>query len=110
MEGNRIQVIPVEDTAKMFVRSESGVMGSIDLSWSVNKELPYYLSIYGREGPFSSAGGNKIPPRRRPRLDGVHRGMTRFRHSVVNWTTSCVPFADRNQRGLRSTTPSLPWK
>jgi hypothetical protein len=25
-------------------------MGSIDLSWSMNKEQPYYLSIYGSHG------------------------------------------------------------
>ena len=25
-------------------------MGSIDLSWSLNKELPYYLSVYGSAG------------------------------------------------------------
>ena len=40
MEGNRIQLLPVEDTAKMFIRSRQGVLGSIDLSWSVSKELP----------------------------------------------------------------------
>ena len=28
----------------------SGVMGSIDLSWSLNKELPYYISVYGSSG------------------------------------------------------------
>jgi predicted dehydrogenase len=50
MEGNRIQLLPVEDTAKMFVRSAAGVLGSIDLSWSVSKELPYFIAVYGSEG------------------------------------------------------------
>jgi predicted dehydrogenase len=50
VEGKRVQDIPVEDTVRVFVRSARGVMGSIDLSWSINKELPYYLSIYGSEG------------------------------------------------------------
>ena len=50
IEGRRVQDIPVEDTVRIFVRSASGVMGSIDLSWSLNKELPYYLSIYGSNG------------------------------------------------------------
>ena len=50
VEGRRVQDIPVEDTVRVFVRSESGVMGTIDLSWSINKELPYYLSIYGSSG------------------------------------------------------------
>jgi predicted dehydrogenase len=50
MEGNRIQFLPVEDTAKMFVRSREGVLGSIDLSWSVSKELPYFIAVYGSSG------------------------------------------------------------
>ena len=50
VEGRRVQDIPVEDTVRVFVRSARGVMGTIDLSWSINKELPYYLSVYGSEG------------------------------------------------------------
>jgi predicted dehydrogenase len=50
VEGRRIQDIPVEDTVRVFVRSAKGVMGSIDLSWSLNKELPYYISVYGSAG------------------------------------------------------------
>jgi predicted dehydrogenase len=50
MEGRRIQDLPVEDTAKMFVTSRAGVLGSIDLSWSVSKELPYFIAIYGSGG------------------------------------------------------------
>jgi predicted dehydrogenase len=50
MEGHRIQGLAVEDTAKMFVRSESGVLASIDLSWSVSKELPYFIAVYGSAG------------------------------------------------------------
>lgn len=50
MEGNRIQDLKVEDTVRMFVRSEQGVLGSIDLSWSVSKEQPYFIAIYGSAG------------------------------------------------------------
>src|SRR5690606_1073493 len=50
MEGNRIQLLPVEDTAKMFIRSRKGVLGSIDLSWSVSKELPYFIAVSVSEG------------------------------------------------------------
>jgi predicted dehydrogenase len=50
IEGLRIQDIPVEDTVRIFVRSIHGVMGSIDLSWSLNKELPNYVSVYGSAG------------------------------------------------------------
>ena len=53
VEGKRVQGLPVEDTVRIFVRSVSGVMGSIDLSWSINKELPSYLNIYGSHGTIS---------------------------------------------------------
>ncbi len=50
MEGNRVQDLDVEDTVRMFVRSEQGVLASIDLSWSVSKEQPYFIAIYGSAG------------------------------------------------------------
>ena len=50
VEGKRVQQLPVEDTVRMFVQTETGVMGSIDLSWSMQKEQPYYISIYGSQG------------------------------------------------------------
>jgi predicted dehydrogenase len=50
VELKRIQGLAVEDTVRIFVRTEGGVMGSIDLSWTINKEQPYYLSIYGSAG------------------------------------------------------------
>jgi predicted dehydrogenase len=50
VEGKRVQGLQVEDTVRIFVRSVSGVMGSIDLSWSINKELDSYINIYGSHG------------------------------------------------------------
>jgi len=50
VEGKRIQNLPVEDTARLFVRSQAGVMGSVDLSWSLNKELDWYVNVFGSEG------------------------------------------------------------
>lgn len=50
VEGKRVQNLPVEDTVRVFVRTASNVMGSIDLSWSMNKEQPTYLNIYGSHG------------------------------------------------------------
>lgn len=50
VEGKRTQKIEVEDTVRLFVRTEDDVMGSIDLSWSINKQLPRYVSIYGTQG------------------------------------------------------------
>jgi predicted dehydrogenase len=53
VEGKRIQGLAVEDTALILVRTTSGVMGRIDLSWSLNKELPSYVNIYGTNGVVS---------------------------------------------------------
>lgn len=53
IEGKRPQNLRVEDTVRIFVRSQAGVMGSIDLSWSIKKELPSYINIYGTEGSVS---------------------------------------------------------
>ena len=50
LEGKRVQGLPVEDTVRLFVHSVGGVMGSVDLSWSINKELESYLNIYGSQG------------------------------------------------------------
>ena len=50
VEGKRIQRLPVEDTVRMFVRTADEVLGNIDLSWSVSKEQPTYISIYGSHG------------------------------------------------------------
>ncbi|HYL05137.1 MAG TPA: Gfo/Idh/MocA family oxidoreductase [Thermoanaerobaculia bacterium] len=50
VEGKNVQGLPVEDTVRLFMRSHDGVMASIDLSWSLNKELPSYLDIYGSHG------------------------------------------------------------
>ncbi len=50
VEGKRIQNLPVEDTVHVFVRSEHGTLGCIDLSWSLHKDVPYFISLYGSEG------------------------------------------------------------
>jgi predicted dehydrogenase len=50
VEGKRFQPIPVEDTVQVFARSAAGVLGTIDLSWSINKELESYISVHGRLG------------------------------------------------------------
>ena len=50
VEGKRVQGLAVEDTVRIFVRSISGVIGTIDLSWSINEELDSYINIYGSHG------------------------------------------------------------
>jgi predicted dehydrogenase len=49
-EGRRSQGLSVDETVRVFVRSASGIMGTIDLSWTINKELERYFNIYGSHG------------------------------------------------------------
>lgn len=51
--GVPIQPIEVEDTTRVFFQTATGVMGSIDLSWSIHKETETYVSIFGTEGTLS---------------------------------------------------------
>ena len=48
--GRRMQNIEVEDTARMLFQSQSGALGSIDLSWSVHKETDAYVRLHGTKG------------------------------------------------------------
>lgn len=50
LEGKRVQGLAVEDTVRVFVRSTTGVMGTVDLSWSLNKELDWFVTVYGSAG------------------------------------------------------------
>lgn len=40
----------VDDTAKLFLRHDSGVDTVVDLSWSIDKSLADFLRVYGTEG------------------------------------------------------------
>jgi predicted dehydrogenase len=53
LEGRRSQGLMVEETAALFVRSMSGVICSIDLSWSISKQRDSFLDIYGSRGAIS---------------------------------------------------------
>ena len=57
IEGKRVQDMQVEDTVKIFVRSADGVMGDIDLSWSINKDQPNFINLYGSKGALSIGWG-----------------------------------------------------
>jgi len=50
LEGRRVQKIAVEDTVRIHAKTASGTLAAIDLSWSINKQTPWYVSIYGTEG------------------------------------------------------------
>jgi predicted dehydrogenase len=48
--GVSAQGLDVEDTARLEFRTKNGVMGAVDLSWSINKEQEQYVAVYGSEG------------------------------------------------------------
>lgn len=45
-----VQKIAVEDTVQLFVRSARGIPATVDLSWSINKELDSYINVFGTHG------------------------------------------------------------
>jgi len=50
VEGRRVQKLEVEDTVRIHAKTACGTLAAIDLSWSINKQTPWYVSIYGTEG------------------------------------------------------------
>lgn len=50
VEGPRIQGLEVEDNAILVVQTDNRVVGTVDLSWSINKELDTYVQVYGTGG------------------------------------------------------------
>lgn len=57
LEGRRVQDLRVEDTAQIFLKNEDGARATIDLSWSLNKERPWFLEIYGSNGTIQVGWG-----------------------------------------------------
>jgi predicted dehydrogenase len=90
VEGKRIQGLPVEDTVRIFVKSTSGVVGNIDLSWSLNKELDWYIRIYGSNGTIS-VGWKESKYRQSTSQDWIIFGngynkVQSFRSQIENFT------------------------
>jgi predicted dehydrogenase len=89
VEGRRFQPIPVEDTVQVFVHTVAGVLGTIDLSWSINKELESYIQVHGLRGTLrlgwkqsmyklSGAGGWTV-------FGAGYDKLTAFRDNVGNF-------------------------
>jgi predicted dehydrogenase len=94
VEGKRVQGLPVEDTVRIFVRSAGGVMGSIDLSWSINKELDSYINIYGSHGTIA-VGWKESKYRQSSSPDWVVFGkgydkVQAFRSQISNFARSIL--------------------
>ncbi len=50
IEGKNAQDLAVEDTVRIHAMTSSGVLAAIDLSWSLNKQTPWFASVYGTAG------------------------------------------------------------
>lgn len=50
VDAGGTQSLTVDENVKMFAKTKDGVTASIDLTWGINKELPYFISIYGTNG------------------------------------------------------------
>ncbi|MGB7201525.1 MAG: Gfo/Idh/MocA family oxidoreductase [Pyrinomonadaceae bacterium] len=50
VDAGATQGLSVDENVKMFAKTGDGVTASVDLTWGINKELPYFLSIYGTNG------------------------------------------------------------
>lgn len=50
IEGRRCQGLDVEETVTIFVKSDQGVLGNIDLSWTIHKPAECFINIYGSKG------------------------------------------------------------
>lgn len=92
IEGKRSQKLPVEETVRVYVRSAAGVIGNIDLSWSINKELDQYISIYGTRGTVW-IGWKESKYRQSSSPDWVKFGngydkVGAFRNQIVNFANA----------------------
>ena len=50
VEAGSTQNLAVDENVKMLAKTANGVTASVDLTWGINKELPYFISIYGTNG------------------------------------------------------------
>ena len=50
VDAGGTQGLKVDENVKMFAKTKTGVTASVDLTWGINKELPYFISVYGTNG------------------------------------------------------------
>ncbi|MEP6947573.1 MAG: Gfo/Idh/MocA family oxidoreductase [Acidobacteriota bacterium] len=50
VDAGGTQGLSVDENVKMFAKTKGNVTASVDLTWGINKELPYFISIYGSNG------------------------------------------------------------
>lgn len=50
VDAGGTQGLAVDENVKLLAKTADGVTASVDLTWGINKELPFFLSIYGSNG------------------------------------------------------------
>jgi predicted dehydrogenase len=97
VEGKRVQTLAVEDTVQMFVRTASGARGTVDLSWSIDKERDSYIEIHGANGTVK-IGWKESKFSQATSRDWVvlARAMTRLARCAVRWRISAARCAARS--------------
>ncbi|MBL8125507.1 MAG: Gfo/Idh/MocA family oxidoreductase [Blastocatellia bacterium] len=50
VDAGGTQTLSVDENVKMFAKTKTGVISSVDLTWGINKELPYFISVFGTNG------------------------------------------------------------
>lgn len=89
VEGRRMQGLSVEDTVRLFVRNDDDVIGSSDLSWSIDMELDTFVRLYGSGGTIL-VGWKESRLRRRGETEWVTFGrgydkIQAFRDQLANF-------------------------
>jgi predicted dehydrogenase len=88
-----VQKLAVEDTVELFVRSARGIPSTVDLSWSINKELETYLNVFGTHGT-AMVGWKESKYRQHSARDWVKFGdgynkVQAFRDGLGNFARAC---------------------
>lgn len=50
VDAGGTQNLLVDENVRMFAKTKNDVTASVDLTWGINKDLPYFISIYGTNG------------------------------------------------------------
>jgi predicted dehydrogenase len=59
-EASRVQTPEVEDTVRLDLRTTSGVIGTINLSWTIKNASDDYIRIYGTQGTLCIGWKNSM--------------------------------------------------
>lgn len=91
-EGKRVQKLEIEDTVRLYFRTQSDTMGAVDLSWSIHKEQESYIDLFGTDGVLS-IGWKNSKYRQSEKMKWVTFGkgydkLSAFKSQIENFVAS----------------------